>query len=289
MIPVIEDYLSELVDRKIQFLKSKPDLIKKILRVSDGRASRLMRYLENPENKIRVVKGYPRPDAVLPCYAVLLANEEETQDGLGDYDETDEYSVSEHEEQVVAQVGHKGGQSSLPYIQLSNIPLSEITQLIHVPTGTEIFPINYNIIDYDRGIVQINHEDVEEGDPFNVVYEAMDTAEENVASLFTATFRIESWSTNSELTGEMYHLVKWCLLSGRNELLTTKGIIRQKLSGGDLQPSPNYTPAFVYRRGLDFWCQYEATSFVEDVGYINGVEAHMEVYSQPITSGGEDQ
>ncbi len=39
MIPVIEDYLSELVSRKIKQLKDNPNLIAKILRVSAGRTS----------------------------------------------------------------------------------------------------------------------------------------------------------------------------------------------------------------------------------------------------------
>jgi hypothetical protein len=70
---------------------------------------------------------------------------------------------------------------------------------------------------------------------------------------------LEVWAKNADLTVELYHLVKWALLSGRDELVND-GLFRQKLSGSDFQPAPNYFPEFVYRRALTFWCQFLAST-----------------------------
>ncbi|UAV84350.1 hypothetical protein phi18_080 [Bacillus phage phi18] len=285
MIPVIEDYLSELVSRKIKQLKENPNLIAKILRVSAGRTSRLVTYLGNPENKIAVVKGYPRPDAMLPCYAVLLAEEEETQDGLGDYDELGDYSVSDATEEATVFEGRSGQMQ----VQLSRIPLDYVVSIQNNSTGVLLDPSEYDVIDPDKGIIGFFTANVELEDSLTVTYSFKETASEGIITLYNATFRIEAWSANADLTGEMYHLLKWCLLSGRDELGQDKLLIRQKMSGGDLNPLPDYMPTFAYRRGLNFWCQYESSIISEDVNYITDVDSHMTVVSKIVTNRGEEQ
>ncbi|WIT25814.1 hypothetical protein [Bacillus phage SPO1L1] len=285
MIPVIEDYLSELVSRKIKQLKENPTLISKILGVSEGRTTRLQSYLGSPDSKIAVVKGFPRPDAVLPCYAVLLAEEEETQDGLGDYDELGDYSVSDATEEITVTEGRNGQLQ----VQLSKFPLEYIVSIQNNDTGIQLNPSEYDVVDPDKGIIGFFTAGVELDDSVTVTYNYKQTASEGIMTLFNATFRIEAWSANADLTGEMFHLLKWCLLSGRDELGMDKLLIRQKMSGGDLNPMSDYMPTFVYRRGLNFWCQYESSIVSEDVNYITDVDSHMTVVSKIVTNRGEDQ
>ncbi|QPX71639.1 hypothetical protein [Bacillus phage SP8] len=285
MIPVIEDYLSELVSRKIKQLKENPNLISRILRVSEGRTTRLQSYLGNPDSKISVVKGYPRPDAQLPCYAVLLSGEEETQDGLGDYDELGDYSVGDATEEVTVVEGRNGPLQ----VQLGRVPLEYVVSIQNNDTGVWLRPDEYDVIEPDKGIIGFFTANVEAGDSLTVKYNYRETASEGIITLFNATFTVEAWSANADLTGEMYHLLKWCLLSGRDELGEDKLLIRQKMSGGDLNPAPDYMPTFVYRRGLNFWCQYESSIVSEDVKYITDVDSHMTVVSKIITNRGEEQ
>ncbi|WCS68720.1 hypothetical protein Goe19_00790 [Bacillus phage vB_BsuM-Goe19] len=285
MIPVIEDYLTELISRKIKQLKENPNLTSRILRVSEGRSTRLQTYLGASDSKIAVVKGYPRPDAQIPCYAVLLAEEEETQDGLGDYDELGDYSVGDATEEATVIEGRNGPLQ----VQLSRIPLEYIVSIHNNSTGVWLRPDEYDVIDPDKGIIGFFTANIEEGDSVTVKYNYRETASEGVITLFNATFRVEAWSANADLTGEMYHLLKWCLLSGRDELGSDKLLIRQKMSGGDLNPAPDYMPTFVYRRGLNFWCQYESSIVSEDVKYITDVDSHMTVVSKIITNRGEEQ
>lgn len=285
MIPVIEDYLTELISRKLKQLRENPNLIAKILRVNEGRTTRLQTYLGTPDNKISVVKGYPRPDAQIPCYAVLLAEEEETQDGLGDYDDLGDYSVGDATEEVTVMEGRSGP----PQVQLGRFPLEFVVSVQNNSTGVWLTPEEYDVIDADRGILGFFTANVEVGDSLTVKYNYRETASEGMITLFNATFRVEAWSANADLTGEMYHLLKWCLLSGRNELMNDKLLIRQKMSGGDLNPAPDYMPTFVYRRGQNFWCQYESSIVSEDVKYITDVDSHMTVVSKIITNRGEEQ
>lgn len=285
MIPVIEDYLTELISKRLKRLKDNPSLIAKILRISEGKTTRLQSYLGNPDSKIAVVKGYPRPDAQIPCYAVLLAEEEETQDGLGDYDELGDYSVGDATEEATVVEGASGPLQ----IQLSKMPLEYIESIQNNSTGVWLRPDEYEVVDPYKGIVGFFTSNIEEGDSVTVKYNYRETASEGIITLFSATFRVEAWSANADLTGEMYHLLKWCLLSGRDELGNDRLLIRQKMSGGDLNPAPDYMPTFVYRRGLNFWCQYESSIATEDVKYITDVDSHMTVVSQIITNRGEEQ
>ena len=194
MIPLVEDYLSELIQSKTLFLKSNPDHIKNVISTSAARLDRLAAYLQ--ANNIRVIKGYPRTPAELPCVCILLSGEDESQISLGDYEDFD--------------------------------------------------------------------------DPEQVA------AEEHVEVLYECNYRLEAWSSNGDMTVDLYHIVKWALLSGRG-FLDSKGLFRQKLGGADFEPATSYFPEFVYRRALTFWCQTIASVPVGDIPYITGVEVSQTI------------
>lgn len=75
-----------------------------------------------------------------------------------------------------------------------------------------------------------------------------------------ATFRIECWSDNGDLTTYMYTLLKWCILSMRHNM-SENGLVDISVSAGDLEPVPDYFPTFVYRRALMVTFSYENLFF----------------------------
>lgn len=79
-----------------------------------------------------------------------------------------------------------------------------------------------------------------------------------------ATFRLECWSDNGDLTTYMYTLLKWCILSARHQMLD-KGLVDISISAGDLEPVPDYFPAFVYRRSLMVTFNYENLFFETEI------------------------
>lgn len=81
---------------------------------------------------------------------------------------------------------------------------------------------------------------------------------------FNQTFRIECWSDNGDLTAYMYILLKWCILSAREEMLAN-GMVEPTTSGGDLEPVPDYFPMFVFRRALTISFKYENEFFANTV------------------------
>lgn len=189
MIPLIEDYLKELLNERLDFLKKNPEYISKIFGTLGKRTtlSYLTNYLQTKD--IKTVIGFPREPNQLPCYVITLAGEQEMYNGLGDCVDED---LEDWEDEL----------------------------------GEESPPISC-----------VNME---------------------------ATYRIEVWSDNGDLTAYLYTLAKWAMLVSRTEMLSN-GILLPKLTAADLEPVPDYFPIFVFRRALMISFQYENNYFDNEV------------------------
>lgn len=78
-----------------------------------------------------------------------------------------------------------------------------------------------------------------------------------IASTFmNATYRIECWSDNGDLTAYMYAILKWCLWTSRLDMLKM-GWNNIRIDGTDLEPVPDYMPVFVYRRAAQLSLIYD--------------------------------
>lgn len=71
---------------------------------------------------------------------------------------------------------------------------------------------------------------------------------------FDHNYRIESWTNNAELTLYLFRIANWNLLRHRDYLETSWGLYRQRVTGGDIMPQPEYYPEFVYIRALNHNC-----------------------------------
>jgi len=199
MLSIIEDALSRVIESKLLYLRNNTALIPKILNIDPIRLARISQYLQ--KTPIKIIRGFPRTPTDLPCICILLSNDDETQDGLGD--------------------------------------------------------------------IEID----------------MDTEDELLEIMYSSSYRAEVWSDNGDLTVELYHLLKWALLAGRNELIR-QGLFNQKLGGTDFEPAPEYFPIFVYRRALTFWCQsIESIVLVPAGDAISGVTVTDHYISETVVIG----
>lgn len=74
------------------------------------------------------------------------------------------------------------------------------------------------------------------------------------------SIRCEIWSDNAVITSFLYAICKYCLLTTRKDF-EQENIILSSLSGGDLEPIPDYLNFFVYRRALVLACEYTSTYY----------------------------
>lgn len=281
MIPLIDDYLSDLLENKLAYLKSNPDYLYKILATSQVKLDRLKAYIQN--RPIKVIKGYPRTPAELPCVCILLSNENEEQLGLGDYID-DDVVTSLQTTETLQVIDVPGGRLAVPYVELTNKPVASISSIYSHQLGITLDPSEYLLDNPDLGLVGFYTGNIEDGDSLDVTYIYNSSSASATEVKYDANFRIESWSDNGDLTVEIYNLTKWALLSGRVDLIN-QGLFMQKLSGTDFDPAPEFFPAFVYRRALGFWGHYAASVPNDTYEYITDVSITQTVIID--TGGGK--
>ncbi|AGR46993.1 hypothetical protein SHANETTE_99 [Bacillus phage Shanette] len=274
LIPLIEDYIIENIENKLDLLKKNPSAISRIVKLDKARLDMISKYLTKKE--ILLKKGYPRTPAELPCIAIMLSTEDETEEGLGDMG----YSG---DDQSFLTVGLPCKYGTVGYeIQLTKPNVQKVHNIRHNDTGMTIEQYD---VDYAKSKIIIHDEGfVEEGDIFTIEFSYTSGAQETVRTMFEAEYRIEVWTENGDLTVDLYHLVKWAMLSGRDFLIDEKDIYRQKLSGGDFEPVRSFEPAFVYRRALTFWCQFSVDPIKDilddDLHVVTEVHVNQEYYNR---------
>lgn len=178
MIPLIDDYLKDVITKNLTFLKEHPEVIDKLFSPLAKRETvdKIKQFIIN--HKLKVIIGFPREPQSLPCYVITLAGEQEQPLGIGEDMGTYDIDFNTEED----------NENSLPYVPLSAVGMN-------------------------------------------------------------ASYRVECWSDNGDLTSYMYSILKFCLLSERFEMYK-KDLLNISLSATDLEPVPDYFPVFVYRRAL---------------------------------------
>ena len=103
-----------------------------------------------------------------------------------------------------------------------------------------------------------------------------------IASTFmNATYRIECWSDNGDLTAYMYAILKWCLWTSRLEMLKM-GWNNIRVEGTDLEQVPDYMPIFIYRRAAQLILTYD-NLYQENLTYLKlylDIVTHPQNYSR---------
>lgn len=78
-----------------------------------------------------------------------------------------------------------------------------------------------------------------------------------------AQVRIEAWTDNSITTSLLYSVIKYCLFSSKWDM-RGNGIFIPTVSGGDLEPVPDYMTLFVYRKAAILNFEYELSYHVDN-------------------------
>ncbi|MMZ43510.1 hypothetical protein D1872_50620 [compost metagenome] len=274
MISIVEDYLSELVQSKLAVLKSQPQLANSILGLNNDMRERLKMFIQT--TPINVIKGYPRGPAEFPCVCILLAGEEETQMGLGDYSEGDMVTYGQGSSKV-EYIDRIGGDLTTPHCRVDHVPVVKVDEVVNLTSGSIIPEYAYYLANPDLGIITFSSDEwAVDGDLLDVRYSFMETSSQDLETMFEANYRLEVWTNNGDLTVYLYHLVKWAILSGRG-FLDERGLFRQRVSGADFEPATSWFPEFVYRRALMFWCQTSASVPIEDVPFIQDVMVNQTI------------
>lgn len=89
-----------------------------------------------------------------------------------------------------------------------------------------------------------------------------------------ANLRIEVWSDNAIVTSFLYAIVKYCLFTNRQNMIK-EGLFNLTLSGGDLEPAPEYFTVFVYRRAVMLNLEYIASFEVNNL--LIGGDGHFNI------------
>lgn len=267
MITLIEDYLVVMMQDGLDYLKNNIDRIDKIINTPTPRPDRLKEFLL--KTPIKIVKGYPRTVAELPCICVLLSSEEESQETLGDYDNDEDWSILTKTETVTVSAT-PDGQISIPYFITDSKALVSVSKIVD-SDGEEIASNYYEIMDASKGLVGL-YVSATDGEELQVTFSYREVSMDMVQVLYESNYRLEVWAPNADLVVDLYHIVKWAFLFNRDKLVVDRGLFRQKLGGADYEPAPSFFPDFVYRRGFTFWCQYSVSIPTEEVPYISGVD-----------------
>lgn len=284
MIPIIEDSISALLADAFSFLKKNPDEIGKILKMDSKKVQDLSTYLSSTDIKIK--RGYPRTPAELPCVCILLSSEEESQEGVGDYTEDMGSINSAFREELVVQsdITLYDGK---PFVQLSKFPVMNVGVVYNTYMGIEYSSSDIDISELRRGIILLPSTS-EEGDRILIEYTYSEIGLDGVYSQFESNYRIETWTSNADLTVQIYYLTKWALMVGRDRLHLELSLYRQRMSGADFQPAPSFFPDFVYRRALSFWCQLTESAPVKEIDYISKIEVNKTIDFDTQLGGGEN-
>lgn len=261
---LVEDLITEIIESRLKFLKDNVDIVDRIFQTSSiSLRNKLKSYLKS--NQIKVVRGFPRDQSMLPGYVILLGAEREEQQSIGDFldEDVDIFEVEEETEDLP--IKSHGG---FFVVQTEKKPINEITSIYY--NGMTHFD-GFEVLDEQRGIVSLHFPiDLDISNTVEIIYSRKTTGTENYGTLFMSQYRVETWSENGDLTVLLYHLLKWMFILDRGKL-AEKGLVKQSYGGLDFEASPDYFPTFVYRRAMTMDVSYEYVIPVEFEGYISEI------------------
>lgn len=263
-----EIVLKDIIERRLKLLKETPDIVDRIFpQTTMTIRSRLKGVLS--QGLIKVLNGFPVDGAVLPCYVIMLGSEMEQTQAIGNiFEEEDTFELGSRTDTVRPKL--KAGRV---IIEIEKKPLHIVES---VTVDGEPYE-NFEIINHRLGAIQLYDEiGYFDNREVTISYSYKSAGFDARGSFFDTNYRVETWTTNGDLTVYLYHLLKWILLTSRDELAVNTGLVVQSLGGMDFEPAPEYFPEFVYRRALTFSSSV-LNEFAEVSEYIQKVVVNGEV------------
>lgn len=165
--------------------------------------------------------------------------------------------------QVRVILGYPRDQTTLPCYVIVLAPESE------VPMGLGDDEGDFEGLEYDDELVTPENEAKQ-----NLAIKKMSPFLDGV--YMASSYRIECWSDNADLTSYMYAILKWCIWTSRSDMLK-RGWIDIKISGTDMEPTPDYMPMFIYRRTLQLSLMYENKYYDN----LSSIETYIDICQNP--------
>lgn len=240
MIPIVEELLENIIKTQLALFKDNPTVLEKIFNYSNSQYSREFRKFVETQG-ISVIKNFPRISQKFPCYCIMLGEENENVEALGQYLETSEDEVSETNLYQI----FKSAEGKF-YFDTNKPQLKSVEVITNLTNGKEIQDCSYDSIVPGRVIL---NEYADLNDTVEVTITYTQAGIDKSGTMFDFNYRIECWGDNSDLVVYMYHLLKFIMLFKR-QLLIDNGISNPVLRGTDLEPIPDYMPTFIFRRSL---------------------------------------
>lgn len=259
MLPIPEEILTQIIESKLKSIREDLDIIDRIFpNATIQNRNRLKEYLR--KNKLIVLRGYPRDVAQIPCYVIMLGGEREKETAIGSFLEDTDIVETALEQEYQKVIKFRGDKIAF---QVAKKPITNDIEALKSLTinfnGVEYDYTNLKVVDYNKGIIQIN-DDLQDiihvDDEVFIQYVRNVSGTEWEGTRMTAQFRIETWTNNGDLTVMLYHLLKFIILSSRDELNGWQ-FLEQALGGTDFEPLAEYLPEFIYRRILTLEFSYE--------------------------------
>jgi hypothetical protein len=277
MIPVVEELLNKVITDTMAVIKKNPDIINAVFQhINTPYGNKFKKFIV--ENDIKVILNFPRDGAVLPCYCIMLGEEMEESEALGEYLETDDV---ERETTGNFKVEYDSDTKE-HYIDTQIIPIIGVTELYNETTDRDIN--NYTVSQTNPSRIILSETDASQNDSIQATILHLYTDMASFGTLMGMSYRIECWSDNADLTVYMYHLLKFIMLYKR-QLLIENGILKPTIRGTDLEPVPDYFPTFVFRRSLILSGQIEDSYDMDGIENmmleIDEVDIIQHLYSDP--------
>lgn len=240
MIPIVEELLENTIRTHLNLLKSNPEIIETIFCYSNTAYIKEFRdFITN--NDIEIIKNFPRTTQKFPCYCIMLGDESESSESLGEFLEVSSDVLANTNTYQVLQDANGNF-----YIDTHKTQIVSVDVITNLTTGKEIQNCAYDPSVAGRIMLQENaalNDTVEA----TIIY-TQDGINKS-GTMMEFSYRIECWADNSNLVVYMYHLLKFIMLYKR-QLLIENGIVNFTVKGTDLEPIPDYMPTFIFRRSL---------------------------------------
>ena len=272
MIEISEKVLQSAIRAGLEMVREDEQLFDRVFsRLNVTEATRLKRYIAG--NKVNVTIGYPVNRSKLPCYAIMLGGENESENYLGEFsDELDNAEATgmglDTDEIVVEEVVRVEKYGEFFKFNTSKRNVEAVTYAVDIH-GNPVDLDGLEILDSEKGEVMVCDQSLTHRQKITISYVYRSTAYTSFGSMFNKSYRIEVWATNGDLVVHLYHLLKWLMLFSRKAFYQA-GWNEVKLGGADFEPVPEGDNEITYRRAMSVEFLVEET-YELDYKYIQDI------------------
>ena len=278
MIEISEKVVVNSLRAGLKLLRDNPELFDRIFpALNTEERHKIKQYLTN--DTVKVTYGYPVNRASLPCFALMLGGENESEQNLGDYvdsidDDVVDYGFAEGTDETIREERLRvRRQGEMITFTTTRKNIRAITA-IHDEDGNMLDLGGLEVLDARKGEVALYGTDVINNEEVDVSYVYQSIGLVSYGAVFDKQYRIEVWATNGDLASHLYHVLKWLMMFSRPRFYEA-GWLDVSLGGADLEPIAGFDGETAYRRAMSLTFKLEETYELEEA-YIQQIEVNYQ-------------